>query len=134
VGWFTIQNRTSGSDVTVLFQITVAIFFWLFGGVAAALVLLALPWYLAVVWHKRLKHTGLAYFSILGAAVTTIIGCATSTLAPKPLFIEDQTFLQGFIIALQRQGVCLLLTGLLFGVTFWYVSERGRYSRSTKDH
>ena len=133
VGWFTVQNRKSGTDVTVLFQIGVAIFFWLFGGVAVALFLLALPWSLAVVWQNRLKHSSLWFYSLLGAAAMTVLGCAASSLAPKPLFIEDQTFLQGFTIALQRQGICLLLTGLSFGVTFWYVSERGRHPHSSRE-
>jgi hypothetical protein len=66
------------------------------------------------------------YFSLIGAATTLVIGSGTSSLSPKPLFIEDQTFLEGFIIAVQRQGICLLLTGFVFGVTFWLVSERRR--------
>lgn len=70
------------------------------------------------------------YFPLMGAAATFIVECATSSLAPKPLFIEDQTFLEGFMIAVQRQGVCLLLTGLMFGLTFWFVSERLRHFRA----
>ena len=108
------------------FQVGIAIFFWLFEGMAAAFVLMALPWYLAVVLHDSLRGSGLIYFSLIGGAATTVLGCATSSLAPKPLFIEDQTFLQGFMIAVERQGACMLLTGLLFGATFWFVSERGR--------
>jgi hypothetical protein len=133
VVWFVVsveQNRTPGGDVTVLFKIGIAVFFWLFGGMGAAFVLMAFPWYLTVVWHDRLKRFGLIYFSLIGAATTIVIGCGTSSLSPKPLFIEDQTFLEGFTIAIQRQGICLLLTGLVFGLTFWLVSERLRHSRS----
>jgi hypothetical protein len=61
--WFAVQNRTSASHVTVLFQIGFALFFWLFGGMAAALVLMAFPWYLAVLWHGRLQRSGLGEFS-----------------------------------------------------------------------
>ena len=121
--WLAVQNRTSASHVTVRFQIGFALFFWIFGGMAAALVLMAFPWYLAVVWHGRLQRSGLMYFSLIGAAITTVIGCATASLAPKPLFIEDQTFLEGFMIAIQRQGVCMMFTGLVFGLTFWFVSR-----------
>jgi hypothetical protein len=121
--WLAVQNRTSASHVTVRFQIGFALFFWIFGGMAAALVLMAFPWYLAVVWHGRLQGSGLMYFSLIGAATTTVIGCATASLAPKPLFIEDQTFLEGFMIAIQRQGVCMMFTGLVFGLTFWFVSR-----------
>jgi hypothetical protein len=121
--WLAVQNSTSASHVTVRFQIGFALFFWIFGGMAAALVLMAFPWYLAVVWHGRLQRSGLMYFSLIGAATTTVIGCATASLAPKPLFIEDQTFLEGFMIAIQRQGVCMMFTGLVFGLTFWFVSR-----------
>jgi hypothetical protein len=128
--WLVIQSWTPDRHVNVLLDIGIAFFFWLFGGMGAALVLMALPWYLAVILHDRLQRYGLMYFSLIGAAATLAIGCATSSLAPKPLFVEDQTFLEGFMIAVQRQGVCLLLTGLVFGLTFWFVSERPRHSSS----
>lgn len=125
-----MANRARGNDVTILFQIGVAIFFWAFGGIAAALLAMALPWSLAVLWTNRIREFGLVSSLTLGSALTILLGCAASSLAPKPLFIEDQTFLKGFVIALQRQGICLLLAGLLFGVTYWYLSQRGRPSRS----
>lgn len=128
--WFSVETRTPGGNVGLLFDIGLAIAFWLFEGMAAALVLMALPWYFAVMCHDRIKHAGLIQFSFIGAALTIAIACATSSLAPKPLFVEDQTFLQGFMIAIQRQGICFLLSGLLFGATFWFVSERRRYSPS----
>jgi hypothetical protein len=34
------------------------------------------------------------------------------------------------VIAVQRQGAGLVLTGLVFGLTFWLVSERQRQSIS----
>jgi hypothetical protein len=113
----------------VWFGIGFAIFFWLFEGMGAALILMAIPWYLAVRAYGRLQRFGLIYFSVVGAATALVTGCGTSSLSPKPLFIEDQTFLEGFVIAAERQGVCLLLTGLVFGTTFWLVSERLRPSR-----
>jgi len=125
--WLAVQSRTPGSHETLRFNIGIALFFWIFGGMAAALVLMAFPWYLAVVSHDRLQRFGLMYFSLIGAATTFAIGCATSSLAPKPLFVEDQTFREGFLIAAQRQGLCLLLTGFVFGLTFWFVSERRRH-------
>jgi hypothetical protein len=124
VVWIAVQNRTPG--VPVLFNIGFAFFFWLVGGMGAAFVLMAFPWYLAVFWHDRLQRFGLMYFSLIGAAITIVIASGSSSLSPKPLFVEDQTFLQGFMVAVQRQGVCLLLTGLVFGLTFWLVSERLR--------
>lgn len=125
--WLVVQNRTPGGRETFLFNIGFAFFFWLVGGMGAAFVLIAFPWYLAVVWHDRLQRFGLMYFSLIGAAITIAMGCGTSALFPKPLFVEDQTFLAGFMITAQRQGICLLLTGFVFGLTFWLVSERLRY-------
>jgi hypothetical protein len=129
VVWVVVQNWTPASHVTVLFSIGIAFFFWLFGGLGAAFVLMALPWYLAVVWQRRLQRFGL-YFPVIGAATTMVIACCTSSLSPKPLFVDDQTFIEGFTIAVQRQGICLLLTGFVFGLTFWLVSERLRHTHS----
>jgi hypothetical protein len=129
VVWFSVEIRTPASNVGILFDVGFAIFFWLFEGMAAALVLMALPWYLALMLHHRIKRSGLIYFSVVAAALTTVLACATSSLAPKPFFVEDQTFLEGFMIAIQRQGICFLLSGLLFGATFWFVSERRRSSQ-----
>jgi hypothetical protein len=69
----------------------------------------------------------------VAALLSLAIGCATSSLSPKPLFIEDQTFLEGCMIAVQRQGAGLVLTGLVFGLTFWLVSERQRQSVVGRD-
>jgi hypothetical protein len=111
-------------------KIWLAIFFLLFGA-GGAFVVMALPWYLAVVWHDR-QRFGPIYFPMVGAVATLVLGSAASSLAPEPLFVEDQTFLQGFTIAVERQGVCLLLTGAVFGLTYWLVSERRRESRLLK--
>jgi hypothetical protein len=130
VAWLVISDKAPG--VTVQFKLGFAIFLWLFEGMGASFVLMALPWYLAVLWHDRVHRSGLVYFPLIGAATTLVIGCATSSLSPKPLFIEDQTFLEGCRIAVQRQGICLLLTGLVFGLTFWLISERLRHTCSTE--
>jgi hypothetical protein len=128
--WFVLWNKAADSHVSIRFRIGIAVFFWLFGGTAVALVVIAGPWYLAVILHDRLRRFGLMYFCLVGAVFTLAIGCATSSLSPKPLFIEDQTFLEGCVIAVQRQGAGLVLTGLVFGLTFWLVSERQRQSIS----
>ena len=85
-----------------------------------------LPWCLGVWVSKRLGHSSLGYFAAATAVATFIVGCATSSLLPKPLFIEDQTFSEGFRIAVERQGLQLVITGLIGGVTYWFISERRR--------
>ena len=132
IGWLTVINRGPGSDETILLRLGAAVFFWAFGGVAAALVLMVVPWALAAVRKEWVGPFEVVYWPLLGAALTVTFGCGTSSLAPKPLFIGDQTFSEGFVISLQRQGFCLVLVGLLFGSTYWYVSERGRPTSSTR--
>ena len=124
--WFTVATHAPGSDVTILFRVGVSVFFWAFGGVGAALLFMAVPWAFAVFLRRMIGRFGLMYWLLLGAFLTVLFGCAASSLAPKPLFIEDQTFFEGFLIALQRQGICLVSIGLLFELTYWYLSERRR--------
>jgi hypothetical protein len=81
--WFALKDIPSDGHVSFLLKIGVGFFFWLVGGMSAAFVLMAFPWYLAVVWHDRLQRFGLMYFSLIGAAITIAIGCGTSSLAPK---------------------------------------------------
>lgn len=109
-----------------MFFLGFAAVFWIFGGTSAALALILLPWSLVVIGYKRLRLTGPTYFVLIGAILMLSVGCATASLAPKPFFIEDQTFLEGFVIAAERQGVCLLLMGAVLGFTYWFVSERRR--------
>lgn len=128
VAWFVIElSRMPDGHTSVLFKIGLAFFFLLLT-VGPAFVLMAFPWYLSARWYGQLQRFGLIYFSLIGAAAILVIGCVASSLSPKPLFIEDQTFLEGFMVAIERQGICLLLTGFVFGLTFWLVSERLRYS------
>jgi hypothetical protein len=94
-----------GKDTGALFKISLALTFFLVYGPCAAFVLMVLPWYLALLWHDRLRF-GLMYFSMVGTVTTLAVCCATSSLAPKMLFVEDQTFLQGFMVAVERQGIC----------------------------
>jgi len=131
VVWFTLSlGFGRPRDVhSVLFDLGFVIFFWALNGLAAALVLMALVWYIIVRMYARLRRLGQLYFSLSGAVTLLVLSCATSSLSPKPLFVEDQSFLEGFMITAQRQGMLLLLTGFVFGLTFWLVSERLRHPR-----
>lgn len=126
VVWMLVSFFVGEPHVSFRFRLGFTLFWWFFEGTAVALVLLFLPWCLAVWGYRRLQYSGLVYFGLTGAAATFIIGCGTASLSPKPLFIEDQTFLEGFMVAVERQGFCLLLTGLVFGITYWFVSESRR--------
>jgi hypothetical protein len=108
------------------FRLGFALFFWLVEGFSLTLLLVGIPWILAVRLSQGSWRAGWAYFAVIGAALTFAIGCPAASLSPKPLFIEDQTFFEGARIAAERQGVCITVAGVLHGLTYWLLAEKGR--------
>ena len=98
--------------------------FLLIGGFGLVFLPLIIPWIVAVVAFPRARCTGNIYFTMAGAILIFVIGCLLSSLMPKPLFIEDQTFFEGVLIAAKRQGICFALAGSIFGVAYWFLCER----------
>ena len=116
-----------GSDTpeySVGLRLGVASFFWLAGGFAPTLLAIIVPWFLAVSVYQKLRWSGRIYFPVVGAFMVFVLGCAIASLMPKPLFIEDQTFLEGAVVVAQREGICLLLAGIAFGASYWFFGER----------
>ena len=97
-------------------------------GFLQALLLLILPWTAAVWLSRKFRWSAKLYFPAAGALLLFVIGCAAASISPKPLFIEDQTFLEGALIAAQRQGLCFLFSGAVFGAAYWFISERGNHA------
>lgn len=93
VSWIAAEGPGPGGLRDRLFA---ALFFCMFGGFSAALVLMTLPWTLVVWMHRKVRLSGAAYFACAGALLMILVGCAVSSVSPKPLFVEDQTFLEGF--------------------------------------
>ena len=89
-----------------------------------AIIGMFLPWCLVLWVSRRISHSGACYFAGTAAIASLAVGCVISSLLPEPLFVEDQTFLEGIRIAAERQGWLLLLTGIAGGLTYWLVSER----------
>jgi len=106
------------------------IWFALFGGFGVVFLALILPWAVAVSVFPKARWSGKLYFTFVGAILVSVRGCLISSLMPKPLFIEDQTFFEGVIVAVKRQGICFALAGSLFGASYWFVSER--HARANK--
>lgn len=125
---------SAGSDATKLnpgARLGFALFFWLASGFAPTLLGIALPWALAVfIWRKQ-QWPGQIYFPAIGAILVFVIGSGIASLMPKPLFVEDQTFLEGAVIFAQRAGICLLFAGMVFGVSYWFIGERRIPARRT---
>lgn len=124
-----------GGPASLQSRLFAALILCVFGGFSAALVLMILPWALIVWIHRKVQWFGAPYFGCAGALLMVSMGCAASSVSPKPLFIEDQTFIEGVLIAFERQGVCLALAGTIIGLGYWFLAEknvtRGRYSGRT---
>lgn len=122
--WFLVFLKSRPGQTSLTFNLGFACIFLIIGGFGPALALMSLPWIVAVWGYRRLRCRGQVYFAGIGAFLTLVISCATASLAPKPLFIEDQTFFEGVKIAAERQGVCFVLAGTIFGLSYWFLSER----------
>jgi hypothetical protein len=120
---YVLWVAASGPSVDFLFRLGFAAFFWIADGFGLMLLLMIAPWTIAVWAHREVRIPGHIYFPAVGGVLVFILACATSSLAPKPLFVEDQTFLQGALIAAERQGISYLLAGVVFGVCYWWVAK-----------
>jgi hypothetical protein len=126
VTWVLASAPAGPSDAheSLAFHVGLAFFFWLFGGFALTLFLMIVPWIIAVLAYRRLRWPGPIYFPVVGSIFSFVIGCVAASIATKPLWIEDQTLTEGALIAAQRQGICFLASGLLFGASYWFLGER----------
>ena len=123
--WAVTAYAAPRETASLEFRLWFVVSFAIFGGFVPALGLMIAPWLLVVRRYRRVQLPGWIYFPVAGAVSTIVVGCITLSLAPKPLFI-DQTFFEGAVIAVEREGVCMLLAGLLFGMTYWFLSGRRR--------
>ena len=128
VCWTTIQSSLSSPGG---WRISFVVALVLCLSVAAALIPMTMLW-IGVAWmYRKMQISGAVYFTCAGAILMVLLGCTAFSLSPKPLFIEDQTFFEGLLIALERQGVCLTLDGALMGFGYWLIAEK-RHSRLEK--
>jgi hypothetical protein len=125
VGWFMWSEPSPhGAPLSFGFRIGFAAIWWLTEGFALTLILMIAPWGLAVSAYGKFRRFGAFYFAAVGALLVFTLGCATTVISWKPLFIEEQTFLEGAVMAAQRQGLGFLLAGIAFGVSYWLFGER----------
>lgn len=94
--------------------------------IVPAFLAMILPWYVVVGAGAFLPAWRGMYFTVLGATVSFLVECATTAVAPVPLFIENQTFWEAAGIAAERQGLAFLVSGATFGLLYWLISDRGR--------
>jgi hypothetical protein len=121
-----VSNRGSHEQFIGLLSASIfaSISFLLFGGFGLVFLALTLPWAVTVRVFPKGRWSGKPYFTFVGAILVLVLGCLISSAMPKPLFIEDQTFTEGVLIAAKRQGICFALAGSVFGASYWFLSER----------
>jgi hypothetical protein len=119
-----LRNDPPAAQLGAGSALLIVSFLWLVGGFAFALLAMIIPWSLAVWAYRKARWHGQIYFPAVGAFLIFILSCVSSSLAPKPFFVPDQTFLQGAAIAAEREGIAFLLAGLTFGVCYWFFCER----------
>jgi len=128
VVWFCVRNAFTDAayhiNVSAKFQLGLALVFLVVNGFLPALILMALPWAMLVAWLNFLKCTFWPHFSLLAAVLLALLACATTSLAPEPLFIETQTFTQAYVTAIARQGPCFFVAGAGFGLVYWMAVRR----------
>ena len=124
VGWIVFATARLSGPSSLSTSIFAAVFLCVFGGFSAALILMTLVWILVVWIHCKVRLPGATYFVCAGTLLMVLIGCVSSSLSPKPLFVQNQTFFEGVLIALERQGVCLALAGTVIGSGYWFFAER----------
>ena len=126
VAWIFCEVLRSSRDAHEHFMVvfSASILFLLLGGFGLVFLPLILPWIFAVSAFSKAKCSGKLYFTLVGAILIFVIGCLMSSLTPKPLFMEDQTFFEGVLIAVKREGICFALAGSVFGASYWFLCER----------
>jgi hypothetical protein len=129
VVWLTVsiafgEGRTAHAGV--LFGFGFAFLFLFVGGFALALLLMIVPWAVVVWAHFRTRWDGRIYFPVVAAILLFTLGCATAAISPTPFWIDDQTFLEAALIAAQRQGLCMLFSGIAFGACYAWLERRLR--------
>jgi hypothetical protein len=90
----------------------------------ATATLMFVPWILVMCITHKMRWSGPSFFIASGSATAVVVGCFASFCMPKLLFIEDQTFLEAFMIFVKRLAPMLFVSGLVGGWTYWFVAER----------
>jgi hypothetical protein len=129
VVWLSVSvvfDKAGSPHASFLFGLGFAFGFLFVGGFGLALLLMIVPWAIAVWVQLKTRWDGRIYYPALGALLLFSLGCTASAISPKPLFVEDQTFLQAAMITAQRQGLCLVFSGIAFGACYWWLERRLR--------
>jgi hypothetical protein len=113
-----------GNHLGLGFGLWFALLFLFAGGFALALILMTVPWAIAVWVQLKTGLDGRIYFPAVGVLLVFVLGCTAAAIVPKPFFIDDQTFLEAAVITAQRQGVCLLLCGIAFGACYCWLERK----------
>jgi hypothetical protein len=125
--WIVFSDHATSFAVSWLFILGLTLFMAIVGtSFLPALILMAPVWVIVVICRPSGRRQRSVYFVAASVMLTFFFGCTAQALSWKPLFIEDQSFEQSFMIAAQRQWPGLLLAGLALGFTYWVITDRCR--------
>ena len=129
IGWIIVQSGPG----SLRDRLVAASILYLFGGFAVAVALMTLPWVLTACIAHKAQTWGALRYVLSGSMWMLVMGCVVSAIAPKPLFVEDQTFWGGVTVTLERQGICFALSGAILGFGYWFLAERPCYKSIPAD-
>ena len=94
---------------------------WLAGGFLSAMIVLIMPWIIAVKICRRLRVEGLLPYAMIALLLSFPLNLLFSM---TPFELIGSSALPSISLALRYQGVSYLIAGLIFGVTYWILSIR----------
>jgi len=115
--------RSFGLSGLNFLHFAMALFFCVF---CTAFAGMFVPWWLTVLVSCQFKRIGGFYFIGNAALASLAIGCILATLILKGAFNWQVSLFEGIRGLAVIQGWLLLLAGIVGGLCYWFVSERGR--------
>ena len=129
VVWLTVSivfGEAGSTHPGLRFAFGFAFVFLFVGGFGLALLLMIVPWAIVVWARLKTRWDVLIYYPAVAALLLFTLGCTAAAISPKPFFIENQTFLEAAVITAQREGFCLLFSGIAFGACYGWFERRTR--------
>ncbi len=97
---------------------------WLAGGFLISMIVLIMPWIVAVKICRRLRMESLSSYAMIALLLSFPLDLLLS-ITPFSIFAGPYVpFASRISLALRYQGVSYLIAGLMFGITYWILSIR----------
>jgi len=93
-----------------------------FGTIFSGLIILSLPWSIAVRVYRKNPSCGIAYFPFVGS-LTMLILCSALYARAIQTFSLAPPYFECLVSAIQKQGACFICSGIVFGLTYQGLTE-----------